>query len=105
MKDLEIERKNEHPEDILPTRHILGKRSPLVIAGALSTAAVLLAGLGQFKAGNQKQSQNMMRLRVVMQGMTVMLMVGTSGVAFADLGKLENVFNQQKAKKELIERF
>ena len=34
----------------------------------------------------------MMRYRVLAQGATVGLMVATSGVAFADLGKLDQVW-------------
>lgn len=82
----------DHPEDILPTRTLLGKRSPLVLVGAASTAAVLFAGLMSFRSGNFNLSQKMMRYRVLAQGATVGLMVATSGVAFADLGKLDQVW-------------
>ena len=44
----------DHPEDILPTRSLLGKRSPLVLVGAASTAAVLFAGLMSFRSGNSQ---------------------------------------------------
>ena len=73
----------DHPEDILPTRSLLGKRSPLVLVGAASTAAVLFAGLMSFRSGNFNLSQKMMRYRVLAQGATVGVMVATSGVAFA----------------------
>jgi hypothetical protein len=82
----------DHPEDILPTRSLLGKRSPLVLVGAASTAAVLFAGLMSFRSGNFNLSQKMMRYRVLAQGATVGVMVATSGVAFADLGKLDQVW-------------
>jgi|TARA_Y100000739_G_scaffold108079_1_gene92890 hypothetical protein len=82
----------DHPEDILPTRSVLGKRSPLVLVGAASTAAVLFAGLMSFRSGNFNLSQKMMRYRVLAQGATVGVMVATSGVAFADLGKLDQVW-------------
>jgi hypothetical protein len=82
----------DHPEDILPTRTLLGKRSPLVLVGAASTAAVLFAGLMSFRSGNFNLSQKMMRYRVLAQGATVGVMVATSGVAFADLGKLDQVW-------------
>jgi len=81
-----------HPEDILPTRTLLGKRSPLVLVGAATTAAVLFGGLVSFRSGNFNLSQRMMRYRVLAQGATVGLMVATSGVAFADLGKMDQVW-------------
>eukprot|EP00873_Tetraselmis_striata_P008373 jgi/Tetstr1/428637/TSEL_018625.t1 len=56
-----------------------GKRNPLVLVGAFTTAGVLMAGLISFHKGNQGMSQTMMRARVVAQGATVALMVGTSG--------------------------
>ena len=84
---------NHHPEDILPTRTLLGnKRSPLVLVGAATTAAVLFGGLVSFRSGNFNLSQKMMRYRVLAQGATVGLMVATSGVAFADLGKMDQVW-------------
>mmetsp|Transcript_4069 Transcript_4069/g.11502 ORF Transcript_4069/g.11502 Transcript_4069/m.11502 type:complete len:96 (-) Transcript_4069:138-425(-) len=55
------------------------KRNPLVLVGALATAGVLMGGLVSFHKGNQKLSQTMMRTRVLFQGATVALMVGTSG--------------------------
>lgn len=48
-------------------------------AGAIATAGVLAAGLVAFRQGNQALSQRMMRTRVLVQGATVALMVGTSG--------------------------
>ncbi|GJZ36444.1 RING-H2 finger protein ATL48-like protein [Tanacetum coccineum] len=46
--------------------------------GALITAGVLTAGLISFKQGNSKLGQTLMRARVVAQGGTVALMVGTA---------------------------
>ena len=45
----------------------------------MTTAGVLLAGLISFKQGHYNLSQNLMRARVVAQGATVALMVGTVG--------------------------
>jgi len=47
------------------------------IAGALMTAGVLTAGLISFRRGNSQLGQVLMRARVVVQGATVALMVGT----------------------------
>lgn len=47
-------------------------------AGALLTAGVLTAGLISFKQGNSQLGQVLMRARVVAQGATVALMVGTA---------------------------
>lgn len=59
------------------------KRSPLVMLGAGVTAAILGAGLFAYKSGNKNMSQAMMRARVVAQGVTVALMMGTSGMVLA----------------------
>lgn len=48
------------------------------IAGALATAGVLTAGLISFRRGNSQLGQVLMRARVVVQGATVALMVGTA---------------------------
>jgi hypothetical protein len=40
---------------------------------------VLVIGLAAFKQGNKKLSQQMMRTRVLFQGGTVLLMLGSSG--------------------------
>ena len=42
------------------------------------TAGVLTAGLISFKQGNSRLGQILMRARVVVQGATVALMVGTA---------------------------
>ncbi|KAH0922286.1 LOW QUALITY PROTEIN: hypothetical protein HID58_022304 [Brassica napus] len=53
-------------------------RNPLVPLGALATAGVLTAGLISFRRGNSQLGQVLMRARVVVQGATVALMVGTA---------------------------
>ncbi|CAI0398776.1 unnamed protein product [Linum tenue] len=42
------------------------------------TAGVLTAGLVSFRRGNSQLGQKLMRARVVVQGATVALMVGTA---------------------------
>jgi len=64
------------PEDILPGPK--GTRNPLVIVGAGITGAVLCCGFLAFKSGNTNMSQQMMRARILAQGATVALMVGSS---------------------------
>ncbi|KAG6422118.1 hypothetical protein SASPL_118681 [Salvia splendens] len=46
--------------------------------GAFMTAGVLAAGLISFRQGNSHLGQKLMRARVVVQGATVALMVGTA---------------------------
>ncbi|CAA2944457.1 RING-H2 finger ATL48-like [Olea europaea subsp. europaea] len=53
-------------------------RNPFVPIGALITAGVLTAGLISFRQGNSNLGQKLMRARVVAQGATVALMVGTA---------------------------
>ena len=48
-------------------------------AGALITAGVLIGGLVAFKQGRKDLSQQMMRARIVAQGATVAIMLGSSG--------------------------
>ncbi|EXC31163.1 hypothetical protein L484_004929 [Morus notabilis] len=48
------------------------------LGGALLTAGVLTAGLISFRQGNSQLGQMLMRARVVVQGATVALMVGTA---------------------------
>uniref|UniRef100_A0A7N2MNT4 HIG1 domain-containing protein n=1 Tax=Quercus lobata TaxID=97700 RepID=A0A7N2MNT4_QUELO len=48
------------------------------LEGALMTAGVLTAGLVSFRRGNSQLGQVLMRARVVAQGATVALMVGTA---------------------------
>mmetsp|Transcript_30856 Transcript_30856/g.37399 ORF Transcript_30856/g.37399 Transcript_30856/m.37399 type:complete len:93 (+) Transcript_30856:145-423(+) len=59
-------------------------RNPLVLVGAIATAGVLAAGLVAFRNGNTDLSQKMMRTRVLFQGATVAVMVGTSGSLLID---------------------
>lgn len=47
-------------------------------SGAFITAGVLTAGLISFRQGNSHLGQKLMRARVVAQGATVALMVGTA---------------------------
>lgn len=47
-------------------------------SGALVTAGVLTAGLISFKKDNPELGQMLMRARVVTQGATVALMIGTA---------------------------
>ncbi|KAA8530261.1 hypothetical protein F0562_004970 [Nyssa sinensis] len=53
-------------------------KNPFVPIGALITAGVLTAGLISFRQGNSRLGQTLMRARVVVQGATVALMVGTA---------------------------
>ncbi|CAK8563062.1 unnamed protein product [Lathyrus sativus] len=53
-------------------------RNPFVPVGAFITAGVLTAGLISFRQGNSQLGQKLMRARVVVQGATVALMVGTT---------------------------
>ncbi|KAL0351322.1 UNVERIFIED_CONTAM: RING-H2 finger protein ATL48 [Sesamum calycinum] len=64
--ELFIERLTPNAEYRYPTR------------GALMTAGVLTAGLISFRQGNSHLGQKLMRARVVVQGATVALMVGTA---------------------------
>ena len=66
-------------ERMVRLRHILPMYLYLPSSGAMTTAGVLLAGLISFKQGHYNLSQNLMRARVVAQGATVALMVGTVG--------------------------
>ncbi|XP_058733533.1 RING-H2 finger protein ATL48-like [Vicia villosa] len=54
------------------------RRNPFVPVGAFITAGVLTAGLISFRQGNSQLGQKLMRARVVVQGATVALMVGTA---------------------------
>ena len=73
-------------DQILPSQSNK-RRSPYVLVGAGVTAGALFAGLLAFRRGQQRTSQTMMRARVLAQGATVSIMIGTSGVALADLGR------------------
>ncbi|WVZ64786.1 hypothetical protein U9M48_014260 [Paspalum notatum var. saurae] len=66
-----------HMEDF----QLEGKRpvkNPFVPIGALVTAGVLTAGLISFRYGNSQLGQKLMRARVVAQGATVALMLGSA---------------------------
>ena len=67
------------------------------VAGALATAGVLMGGLVAFKKGNKALSQTMMRARIIAQGATVAIMLGSSGrftplAAILDLFMLVHIF-------------
>ncbi|KAK1271261.1 RING-H2 finger protein ATL48 [Acorus gramineus] len=68
---------DSHLEDLFgnPKKPV---KNPLVPIGALLTAGVLTAGIISFKQGNSQLGQKLMRARVVTQGATVALMVGTA---------------------------
>lgn len=50
----------------------------IFLPGALVTAGVLTAGLISFRYGNSQLGQKLMRARVVAQGATVALMIGSA---------------------------
>ncbi|KAH0747616.1 hypothetical protein KY285_009273 [Solanum tuberosum] len=62
----------------LPTRILIVQFMTLSISGAFLTAGVLTAGLISFKRGNSQLGQQLMRARVLVQGGTVALMVGSA---------------------------
>ena len=76
------------------------KRNPFVIVGAFATAGVLFAGIAAFRRGNQAMSQNMMKARVMCQGLTVGLMVATSGLIGSDTQVLGNTLDAIWGKTE-----
>ncbi|KAI8120317.1 hypothetical protein FF38_13432 [Lucilia cuprina] len=51
------------------------KENPLVPIGCLATASALGFGLYNFRTGNRKMSQMMMRARILAQGFTVAALV------------------------------
>ncbi|EDW82578.1 HIG1 domain family member 2A, mitochondrial [Drosophila tropicalis] len=51
------------------------KENPLVPIGCLATTAALTMGLYNFRTGNRKMSQLMMRTRIAAQGFTVLALV------------------------------
>ncbi|XP_062200130.1 RING-H2 finger protein ATL48-like [Phragmites australis] len=53
-------------------------KNPFVPIGALVTAGVLTAGLISFRYGNSQLGQKLMRARVIAQGATVALMMGSA---------------------------
>ena len=58
------------------------KENPFVPLGAVLTTIVLAFGLVSFHRGNAKLSQNIMRLRVVAQGGTILALCGGVYVGF-----------------------
>ncbi|XRB00384.1 HIG1 domain-containing protein [Pycnococcus provasolii] len=91
---------DEIPEEMFPSPSKTYKRNPLVIAGGLLTAGVLVGGLVAFRNGNQNISQNMMRTRVLFQGATVALMLASSGVSVNQIfGNAAAKFQQQQQNK------
>ncbi|XP_031480924.1 RING-H2 finger protein ATL48-like [Nymphaea colorata] len=63
-------------EDLLDRKKPV--KNPLVPIGALITAGILTAGLISFRQGNSHLGQKLMRARVLAQGATVALMLGTA---------------------------
>ncbi|XP_054831774.1 HIG1 domain family member 2A, mitochondrial [Eublepharis macularius] len=68
----------QHPEEGFREKFLRKSReNPLVPIGCLGTAGALIYGLICFNRGNTRQSQMMMRARIIAQGFTVAaLMVG-----------------------------
>ncbi|XP_062194538.1 RING-H2 finger protein ATL48-like [Phragmites australis] len=64
--------------DELPFEGKKPVKNPFVPIGALVTAGVLTAGLISFRYGNSQLGQKLMRARVVAQGATVALMIGSA---------------------------
>lgn len=67
---------NSELDDLFPGKKRV--KNPFVPIGAFLTAGVLTAGLISFRQGNSQLGQKLMRARVVVQGATVALMVGTA---------------------------
>ncbi|BFG01575.1 HIG1 domain family member 2A mitochondrial [Drosophila madeirensis] len=51
------------------------KENPLVPLGCIATTAALTMGLYNFRTGNRKMSQMMMRTRIAAQGFTVAALI------------------------------
>ncbi|XP_070541440.1 HIG1 domain family member 2A, mitochondrial-like [Ptychodera flava] len=51
------------------------KENPFVPVGMITTAVVLSMGLAQFRRGDRRKSQTMMRMRIGAQGFTVMALI------------------------------
>mmetsp|Transcript_55056 Transcript_55056/g.112517 ORF Transcript_55056/g.112517 Transcript_55056/m.112517 type:complete len:120 (-) Transcript_55056:136-495(-) len=58
----------------------LGKDSPAIPMGVFATGVILLSGLVSFNNANAKMQQNFMRARIVSQGITVAIMMGSLAV-------------------------
>lgn len=83
-------REMEEPDMFADARKGRYKRNPLVIAGGVLTAGVLLGGLVAFRNNQQQMSQSMMRARVVFQAATVSLMLASSGMTLGELWGLRS---------------
>lgn len=64
---------------LLTLLHFNRPCAPSRHAGAVATGAVLLGGLVAFKNGKSALAQQFMRARVITQGITVAIMVGSGG--------------------------
>ncbi|KAH8303731.1 hypothetical protein KR018_008973 [Drosophila ironensis] len=60
------------------------KENPLVPIGCVATTAALTAGLYNFRTGNRKMSQLMMRSRIAAQGFTVLALIAGVVMTYAD---------------------
>ncbi|XP_017097507.2 HIG1 domain family member 2A, mitochondrial [Drosophila bipectinata] len=60
------------------------KENPLVPIGCLATSAALTAGLYNFRTGNRKMSQLMMRTRIAAQGFTVLALIVGVVMTYSD---------------------
>ncbi|EDV99677.1 HIG1 domain family member 2A, mitochondrial [Drosophila grimshawi] len=60
------------------------KENPLVPIGCLATTAALSAGLYNFRTGNRKMSQLMMRTRIAAQGFTVVALIVGVAMTYGD---------------------
>ncbi|KAL7744395.1 hypothetical protein ACLKA6_001783 [Drosophila palustris] len=61
--------------------------NPLVPIGCLATTAALTAGLYNFRTGNRKMSQFMMRTRIAAQGFTVLALIVGVVMTYGDKKK------------------
>ncbi|XP_013115215.1 HIG1 domain family member 2A, mitochondrial [Stomoxys calcitrans] len=52
------------------------KENPLVPIGCVATGCALCYGLYNFRTGNRRMSQMMMRARIAAQGFTVLALIG-----------------------------
>ncbi|KAH8321136.1 hypothetical protein KR074_010598 [Drosophila pseudoananassae] len=60
------------------------KENPLVPIGCLATTVALTAGLYNFRTGNRKMSQLMMRSRIAAQGFTVLALIMGVVMTYSD---------------------
>uniref|UniRef100_T1GWP0 HIG1 domain-containing protein n=1 Tax=Megaselia scalaris TaxID=36166 RepID=T1GWP0_MEGSC len=59
------------------------KENPVVPVGCLATTMALCYGLYNFRTGNRKMSQIMMRTRIAAQGFTVAALIGGVVMSFS----------------------